>query len=454
MLSTENLLAGGKAYHVVIFQFTYPHEHRFREVVTPPSCAMDGLRQVICESCGASEEVVLPKLGHMDEDGDTVCDRCQTALGELPAGAVITVGTGLPGDLSRMEFTCVDDSYEGGALFVADKVIPYGLAPGYGRNGNYTDSRARQWLNDEFYNGLSVSPRIRGVKLVESADVLSDYVFCLSEEETALYADYVMDGWEPQKGGQAYWTRTQDKEIEAYAYAITSEGHLSSLPAVDRTVGLKPAFVLGGEDSGQVTERMYQEGDTQERKIAGQPYVFRCIDADYADVGGNHKGALFLCDSVIGGNICTYEDSGNNQWATCGLRSWLSDNLNHRGDLVEADTTVQASYTGRTGFYGNSLTMGKFTKTPVEETATEDAVYCLSLPEAIRYKDYLWRLNGAAQDNYVETGSYTAGYWLRTPYTFDERLSYCVTSEGEITAIQTDNESVGFRPAYVVKQIR
>lgn len=453
LLSTENLVVGGKTYYVVIIQFTYPHEHRYREVVTPPSCTIDGLRQIICESCGASEEVVLPKLGHIDEDGDTVCDRCQAAMGELTAGAVITVRTELSGELSQMNFTCVDENYRGGALFVADKVIPYGVAPGYGRNGNYTDSRARSWLNDEFYNGLSVSPRIRPIKLAESTDVLSDYVFCVSEEEAALYADYVMDSWEPQTGSQAYWTRSQDEEMATYIYAITSDGHLSSRPATDRAVGLKPAFVLGGEDSGQETERIYQEGDTQERKIAGQSYVFRCIDADYADAGGNHIGALFLCDSVIGGNVCSYDDS-RNQWASSKLRSWLSDNFSQCEGLAVADTTLQASYSGRTGFYGNSLSMDKFTKTPIEADNTEDTVFCLSLPEAIRYKNYLWKLDGAAQDNYVETGSYTAGYWLRTPYAFDEKLSYCVTSEGEITAIQTENESVGFRPAYVVRQLR
>lgn len=453
LLSTEKLVVGEKTYHVVMYHFTYPHEHNFREIVTPPSCTLDGLRQVVCEACGSSEEAVLPKLGHVDEDGDSVCDRCQAALGELAAGSVITVGTGLTGELAKMSFTCVDDQYEGGALFVADKVIPYGVAPGYGQNGDYTDSRARRWLNDVFYDGLTVSPRITHVRLPESTDVLSDYVFCLSKEEAERYADFVAKNWEPQPGSRAYWTRSQDEELGTYAYAVTSEGHLSSLPAVDRTTGLRPAFVLGGEDSSQGTDRVYQEGDTQEREIDGQSYVFRCIDADYADAGGNQIGALFLCDSVIGGDSCVYGD-GNNQWAGSKLRTWLSDNLHNREDLVLADTTVRASYSGRTSFYGDTLSMEKFTKAAVEHVETEDILFCLSLPEAVRYKDFLWRLNGAAQDNYVGTGSYTAGYWLRTPYTYDEGMAYCVTSEGEITAIRTENESVGSRPAYIVRQIR
>lgn len=450
-LRTEELHIEGDTYHVFIYSITYPHEHSYEELVTPPACTESGLRQMVCNECGDSVDTVLSRLGHIDADGDSVCDRCQTALDTIELGTALLVGTGLPGDYARMEFVCVDEDYQGGYLFLSSGIIPYGTAPAYGTTGDYTNARLRSWLNSTFYEGLSVSGRIQKAEIKESTDVASDYVFCLSKEEITRYSDIAMQPWTPETGSMAYWMRSQDEELSRYAYAVTADGHFSSQSVKDRSIGARPAFILKRSDTEEPEGRVYVEGDTQERVMDGQSYVFRCIDSDYADAGGEHIGALFLCDSVIGGNYSIF-DHDTNSWADSQLRAWLSEGLENDSDLVSAETTISNTYSGRTSFYGNSLVINRFTRQPLDGTGTEDKIFCLSLEEAVRYKNYLWRLDGASQDNYVETGTHTAGYWLRSAYTYDEGMAYSVTSEGEITAIQVDNDSVGFRPAYVIGQ--
>ena len=451
-LQTKTLHAGGNTYHVVIYELRYTHEHAYHEIVTPASCTEDGLRQEICEECGDSKDTVISKLGHTDTNGDSVCDRCGAAMGELSIGSVLTVETGLSGRYHSMEFICLDDAYQGGYLFLAKDVIPYGTAPGYGTTGDYTDSRLRRWLNDSFYEGLSIAPRIQKADLTESTDVVADYVFCLSRDEVLEYSASAMDSWTEEAGTGSFWTRTSDEMMGAYVYAVTAQGHLASIPAKDRNSGVRPAFILGEADKEEESGRFYMEGDTQERELAGQSYVFRCVDPDYADAGGNPVGALFLCDEVIGADICRFGEPGMNSWAESTLRSWLNDNLANRTDLAPADTSIRASYSGKTSAYGQSLSLGRFTKEITEKEPSEDEIFCLSLEEAIRYQDYLWRLRGSGDDNFIHTGTYTSGYWLRTPYTYNIGMAYAVTSEGEITAVDVENESVGFRPAYVVKQ--
>ena len=57
----------------------------------------------------------------------------------------------------------------------------------------------------------------------------------------------------------------------------------------------------------------------------------------------------------------------------------------------------------------------KFTKRNRQGQKTEDQLFCLSLDEALRYANYLWKLDGAATDNFTLAGSHAMGYWLRTP---------------------------------------
>ena len=81
-----------------------------------------------------------------------------------------------------------------------------------------------------------------------------------------------------------------------------------------------------------------------------------------------------------------------------------------------------------------------------------DQVFCLSLEEALRYSDILWRLNGAEENNYINAGSHTAGYWLRTPAAGDGSKSYAITYDGRIVPEEVDNQKIGIRPAFVMVQ--
>lgn len=445
----------GITYHVAVYSFTYRHEHSLQETAVPASCTMDGLRQLIC-SCGYSKDMVLPKLGHVDLDGDSICDRCGRALEGIGTGTVLSVSTGLSAPYDTMDFVCVDDEYGGGFLFLAREVIPYGMAPGYSRDsGSYRESKVREWLNTAYFDGLGVSSRIQKVVLPESEDGYGDYVFCLSKEEVRIYEEEALAPWEPQRGAAAYWTRSEDQNVGGYAYCVSEGGHVASGPVTDRNTGVRPAFVLGGADEGEPGGRMYMVGDTQMRELNGQSYQFRCIDADYIDSAGNPLGALFLCDTIIGGNEALFDEGGSNSWETSGLRSWLDEHIDNRSDLADTDTTVSMAYTGSTSYYDNYFTLGAFTKSPLGEgdiLPSKDLMFCLSLEEAARYKEYLWRLDGADENNYIAAGTYNAGYWLRTPYQYDGSKAYMVTYEGRVTAGVTNNESVGFRPAYVIKQ--
>lgn len=457
-MKMETLWVDGTDYHVAVYSISYQHEHEFTEKEISPSCLLEGLRQKICETCGYTEDTVIARLGHVDGNGDSICDRCGSTLITEGVGTVLSVGTGLSGDYKTMEFVCIDENYQGGRLFLSRKIIPYGMAPGYGKGsagGDYTSSSVRRWLNDTFFENLSTAGQIKKVALPESTDGLGDYVFCLSKEEAGQYAEETMEPW--QSGGKDayYWTRSQDETIGSYTYCVSSSGHVASRPATDRSGGVRPAFVLEGADEGEAQERIYLEGDVQERQMNGRSYRFRCVDSDYADAQGNQIGALFLCDSIIGGDEAVFDNQGQNSWAGSSAREWLSNHMENRTDLAEADTTVEASFSGKTTHYGNSLAIGSFTGTPLpgnQVVATKDTVFCLSLEEAIRYQNYLWRLDGAVEDNFTNAGTYTSGYWLRTPGTFGQSTGYFVSYEGQIMAGQTDNRSIGIRPAYVVKQ--
>lgn len=433
------------------------HEHNFREEESPATCLLDGLRQRICESCGHMEDIVIARLGHMDSGGDSICDRCGSALLTEGIGTVLTVETGLAGDFKTMEFVCIDENYQGGRLFLSKNIIPYGMAPGYGKGatgGDYTGSSVRRWLNDVFFDDLSTAGRIKKVALPEVSDVSGDYVFCLSREEAAQYAKEALVPWQPIGKDAYYWTRSQDEAAGSYVYCVSSGGHLTSRPSADRNSGIRPAFVLEEEDEGEASERIYLEGDVQERLLNGQPYQFRCVDPDYADSQGNHVGALFLCDSIIGGDEAVFDTEGQSSWAASSAREWLQEHMENTTDLAETDTTVGDTFSGKTLHYENSLTINSFIGTPLPEEQimdTKDKIFCLSLEEAVRYQNYLWKLDGSEENNFTNAGTYTSGYWLRTPGTYGQSTCYFVSYEGEIMAGQTDNRSVGIRPAYVIQ---
>ena len=424
------------------------HIHELVEEVAEPTCLLSGSRIVTCRLCtDYREEVILPMLGHSDQDGDFLCDRCGALLELFHRGEKQTVKTGLPDEWGEMTFTCIDADYKGGQLFLADRVIPYSLCAGFGNGESYDTSEIRNWLNLQFADGLSVAEQILPIRLAEGNDSINDRVFCLSLAEiwSEPYKLYTLQTWTPNMGNRFYWTRTMAED--RHAYVVQNNGHIAAEQTDTMDAGIRPAYVLKKPGENVTQERLWYTGDVQERTIAGKIYTFRCIDPDYMDAA-KKRGALFLCDQFIGGDQAVF-DSGSNDWTGSRLREWLNRNLENTENIADTATTLRYSYSGVSSAY--EIAMNRFTKSAVRQGNSTDKLFCLSLEEAARYKDSLWKLNGSDSNNYINAGTYTMGYWLRTPVTGGKRV-YQISWDGRVSAGEVSSQSIGFRPAFVANQ--
>ena len=64
--------------------------------VQEQTCTQDGIYRCTCTLCGEENEIVIPAMGHVDEDNDGKCDRCSESLAPTPAddsGNGTTTGT-------------------------------------------------------------------------------------------------------------------------------------------------------------------------------------------------------------------------------------------------------------------------------------------------------------------------------------------------------------------------
>lgn len=367
-------------------------------------------------------------------------------------GDGLQVETGLSDGFEAMGFTCLDSDYQGGYLFVADEVIPYALSVRYGLADNdYGTSDVRTWLNQYFADTLSVAGELAAVNLSETGDSVSDKVFCLSIDEVKnpVYKEIVRKVWTPRRGMRYYWTRSKRENTTNQAYLVQYNGHIASSRVSLTEAGIHPAFVLGREKADTGQGRIWYEGDTQERVIHGKSYTFRCVDPNYCDAGMNRAGALFLCDSIIGGDESVF-DENHNGWEASDLRSWLKEGLADSEGIARAETTAGYTYAGKSSDY--MISERKFTKRRQPGSKTEDMLFCLSLEEAIRYGKYLWKLDGSETDNFNLAGSHAMGYWLRTPAARDGKMCYAVTYDGRVAPEQVANERIGNRPAFVAVQ--
>ena len=367
-------------------------------------------------------------------------------------GDGLQVETGLSDGFETMGFTCLDSDYQGGYLFVADEVIPYALSVRYGlANNDYGTSDVRTWLNQYFADTLSVAEELAAVNLPETGDSVSDKVFCLSIDEVKnpAYKEIVRKVWTPRRGMRYYWTRSKRENTTNQAYLVQYNGHIASSRVSLTEVGIRPAFVLGREKADTGQGKIWYEGDTQERVIHGKSYTFRCVDPNYCDAGMNRAGALFLCDSIIGGDESVF-DENHNGWEASDLRGWLKEGLADSEGIARAETTAGYTYAGKSSDY--MISERKFTKRKQPGSKTEDTLFCLSLEEAIRYGNYLWKINGSETDNFTLAGSHVMGYWLRTPAARDGKMCYAVTYDGRVAPEQVANDRIGNRPAFVAVQ--
>ncbi len=262
-------------------------------------------------------------------------------------------------------------------------------------------------------------------------------------------------------------------------------------------------FSLSGKESGaekedpedvQTSRRLHWNlGDVLTGELDGERFFFRCIDQNYSDEEGNHRqGALFLCDTVIPadfGSSYTYEalEDGSfgyvfepgpivnfgktNDYKYSRIRDWLKQSEVGFSQAKEISVGVSKAYAGETddGMYGQfqeSDLRGAY----IGDQKLTGKLFILSVDEALKYRDWLWRLEGSEEENSQSVSSaHAKGYWLRNPVgtagEHDTGLVYvvdlmkgkirpaaiCPTEDGADEELRVTG-AIGVRPAFVMPQ--
>lgn len=233
--------------------------------------------------------------------------------------------------------------------------------------------------------------------------------------------------------------------------------------------------------------RYWQLGNVVVRELAGQSYTFRCIDQNYLNAGeAGQTAALFLCDSVIPadmgaeyvyeeqenghydyvynpGPIADFGDTGSYKHSR--IRQWLDSVADENWGLAQVDLGVGSSYTGQTeeGAF-EQLEEGALHPQTLGYQSLTGKLFVLSVEEAVRYRQYLWRfgvLPNEDENPETQTGAFSKGYWLRTPYGKDSQgipsvyvvdLVHGVIRPQQVSAGDSQTMSIGVRPAFALPQ--
>lgn len=192
-------------------------------------------------------------------------------------------------------------------------------------------------------------------------------------------------------------------------------------------------------DGSEAEKVHWNIGDVQAREIDGEIYLFRCIDQNYADGMETHrKSALFLCDSVIpanfGSEYCRKPDAdglydyqfipgpivnfgAESDYKYSAIRTWLTDCEQNFFNTEPVNIGISRAYTGSTGagMY-SQFQESELTGAYIGSQRMSGKLFILSVDEAIRYKDWLWKFDGSESENpETQIGRFCKGYWLRTP---------------------------------------
>lgn len=192
-------------------------------------------------------------------------------------------------------------------------------------------------------------------------------------------------------------------------------------------------------DEGTAERIHWSIGDVQAREIDGTVYMFRCIDQNYSDASANHRqAALFLAETVIPadygsdykveqqpdgshkyvflpGPVVNFGTSNDYKYSA--VRKWLRDSIDSFYNTEPISIGNDYAFMGKTEdreyseFDANSLKSYY-----IGNQQMKDQLFILSVDEAVKYKEWLWKFDGSEEDN--PESQYTAfskGYWLRTP---------------------------------------
>lgn len=425
-------------------------------------CLIQGEETWQCTRCRTEETVRLPALGHADEDGDSLCDRCGRRVFVQQPGSRITTVLRTDGGPRTISFTCIDLDYKGTGkmLYFSDQILEEAVTGECFTEADYNSSPLRQYFNYGFANDSSLAPAL---KLIErdDGDGIADAAMPLSQVE---YEAYAAAGRISGAGG-GYFLRDADTGTEGNMWAVSPDGRLVSEPAASGSCGARMAVLLETPVTGETAEpARWTEGDIQMRRVGKETVRFRCVDEDYSDSkDGRRKAALFLCDSVIGadtgssGTLKTFSFGENNNYKTSEVRRWLQDNSTDESfGLEPVYTGVNTAYTGSTqAGTREQLSESRLTRHDIGFQLMQDRLFCLSMEEALKYRDVLWSTGG------TQPGQYAEGYYLRTPYyAQDDTGAFRYTDDvygvdlvnGNIHTVKTDSVTYGLRPAFALPQ--
>lgn len=216
------------------------------------------------------------------------------------------------------------------------------------------------------------------------------------------------------------------------------------------------------QDAKEIPEEVFYDiGDIQVRSIGGKMYLFRCIDDDYEDAMNNsQKTALFLCDSVIRSDIDSTSTvltklsfGGDNNYKHSHIRKWLQKNALDSQFVHNSYIGITKSYTGSTekGIY-EQFDESRLTGYDCQFQLMEDKVFCLSIEEAVKYREYLWKFHGNDTNNpETQLSPYSKGYYLRSPQK-GTGIYVVDLTDGSLHPAETNSTEIGLRPAMTIPQ--
>lgn len=288
---------------------------------------------------------------------------------------------------------------------------------------------------------------------------------------------------------EAYWvlrvgfTKTYDSNSCFHDYIITDQvapdciynGHetIQCKKCGQEETVMEPAFGhLDGnhdgicdicyEDASEAPGAVYYNvGDVQVRNIGGKNYLFRCIDDDYEDAMNNsQRAALFLCDSVIRSDIDStltaftkLSFGEDNNYKHSAIRKWLQNNAHDKQFIHNSYIGITQSYTGSTG----KGTYEQFNESSLagydhQFQLMEDKIFCLSVEEAVKYREYLWKFHGSDNNNpESQLSAYSKGYYLRSPQK-GNGIYVVDLADGFIHPAEVASTQIGIRPAMTLRQ--
>lgn len=443
----------------------------------PGKCLEFGVRDYVCALCDTEEKVLLPPFNHRDENGDSLCDVCsKRAFIQQKGDTISTVLKTNTGELV-LSFTCVDENYRGTGrmMYLADQVLDTnvtGICFGDGEGNRYQESSLRNYFTYGFANDISVAPALMPMM---QEDGREDRVFLLSRDEYESYRDDYAFKTVPTP----YFLRTQeenDKILTVFpdgeVHAVTAQGN--------ETAGARPFILFDKPVTGEEPERhFWKVGEVQVRITGGKERFFRCIDEDYSDIQGTHrKAALFLCDDVIRSDEAIVhkihnsgDDVGNadrisfgqdNNYKNSYVRKWLMS-ASDTNYLEPVSVGVASACSGITeAGMKEEMNVAALRMYSIGFQLMRERMFCLSVEEALKYRESLWKFSGADEDN--EKSQITPrsiGYYLRTPvyredangnFRYSDEIYSVDLEKGNIRPVKTDTTEIGIRPVFAMKQ--